>query len=42
MKQRASERGAGEMTARAEALGPGIAGNNIKRANGCENVWQQR
>ncbi|XP_004591634.1 serine/threonine-protein kinase 40 [Ochotona princeps] len=32
MKRRASDRGAGETSARAKALGSGIAGNNAKRA----------
>lgn len=32
MKRRASDRGAGETSARAKALGSGISGNNAKRA----------
>lgn len=32
MKRRASDRGAGETSAKAKALGSGIAGNNAKRA----------
>lgn len=32
MKRRASDRGAGETSAKAKALGTGIAGNNAKRA----------
>lgn len=32
MKRRASDRGAGETSAKAQALGTGIAGNNAKRA----------
>lgn len=32
MKRRASDRGAGETSARAKALGGGISGNNAKRA----------
>lgn len=32
MKRRASDRGAGETSAKARALGNGIAGNNAKRA----------
>ena len=32
MKRRASDRGAGETSAKAKALGNGIAGNNAKRA----------
>lgn len=32
MKRRASDRGAGETSARVKALGSGISGNNAKRA----------
>lgn len=32
MKRRASDRGAGETSSRAKALGGGISGNNAKRA----------